>query len=52
MPGSHAAFLSRVVVFALSLLAVVLLLRRPLAAPATAAGPAARPAGEPLDSAA
>ena len=52
MPGSHAAFLSRVVVFALSLLAVLLLLRRPLAAPATAAGPAARPAGEPLDSAA
>jgi MFS family permease len=52
MPGSHAAFLSRVVVFALSLLAAWLLLRRPLAAPATAAGPAARPAAEPLDSAA
>ena len=34
MPGSHAAFVSRAVVFALALVAVVLLLRRPLAVPA------------------
>ena len=32
MPGSHAAFVSRAVVFALALVAVWLLLRRPLAA--------------------
>jgi EmrB/QacA subfamily drug resistance transporter len=36
MPGSHAAFVSRAVVFAITLAAVWLLLRRPLAAPAAA----------------
>jgi EmrB/QacA subfamily drug resistance transporter len=34
MPGSHAAFVSRVIVFAIALVAVLLLLRRPLVAPA------------------
>ena len=52
MPGSHAAFVSRAVVFALSLLAVLLLLRRPLAAPPRPPGPPPRAAAEPLDSAA
>ena len=46
MPGSHAAFVSRAVVFALALVAVVLLLRRPLAVPAGET-PAARQAPEP-----
>ena len=36
MPGSHAAFVSRAVVFAITLAAVWLLLRRPLVAPAAA----------------
>jgi DHA2 family methylenomycin A resistance protein-like MFS transporter len=40
MPGSHAAFVSRIIVFAIALVAVLLLLRRPLAAsvPVPAAG--------------
>jgi EmrB/QacA subfamily drug resistance transporter len=46
MPGSHAAFVSRAVVFALALGAVWLLLRRPLAVPA-GEGAAPRPATEP-----
>ena len=37
MPGSHAAFVSRAVVFAIALAAVWLLLRRPLASPSTVA---------------
>jgi MFS family permease len=37
MPGSHAAFVSRAVVFAIALVAAWLLLRRPLALPAAAA---------------
>jgi MFS family permease len=46
MPGSHAAFVSRAVVFGLALVAVWLLLRRPLAVP-VGEGPAARQAPEP-----
>ena len=40
MPGSHAAFVSRVVVFALALVAVLFLLRRPLAAAVPGPAPA------------
>jgi predicted MFS family arabinose efflux permease len=52
MPGSHAAFVSRAVVFAIILGAVWLLLRRPLAVPAATGGAPPQPPEPAVDSAA